>query len=250
MEDRLLFDRILPGLLIPDRIGVGLEVHGAAGIVACLENGDDRICRPPEGIGRFRPQCLPSRFQGIRRNGQHLLFGQLLCNLHRPPAFHTKIKDVSDHLGGLFIYDPLFGILRIFEIPEGRVGRQMLSTFTLGLVHRTDLPAGVSGIEFVEPHPDPREVIVHTVLIGRIEIVVDGNVADIVFCKSDVDEHPRHRGITPQTGKVLCQQHRHMVRFDFVQHGLEAGTVKIGSAVSVIYEEDRIWEMMFFTIRL
>ncbi len=37
------------------------------------------------------------------------------------------------------------------------------------------------------------------------EIVIDGNVADIVFCKSEVDEHPRHRRVSSQTGKVLCQ---------------------------------------------
>ena len=92
---------------------------------------------------------------------------------------------MSDHLGCLFINDPLFGILRIFDISEWRIGRKVFTALTLGLIDRTDLSAGVSCVEFVEPHPDPGEVIVHAVLIGRIEIIIDGNIADIMFCKSD-----------------------------------------------------------------
>ena len=41
-----------------------------------------------------------------------------------------------------------------------------------------------------------------------------------------------------------------MVRFDFVQHGLEAGTVKVGSAVTVIHEELGIGKMLFLGIPL
>ena len=65
-----------------------------------------------------------------------------------------------DHLGGLFIYDPLFRILRIFDISEWRDRGQMFAAFTLGLIDRTDLPAGISGIEFIEPVSDSCEVIV------------------------------------------------------------------------------------------
>ena len=84
---------------------------------------------------------------------------------------------MSDHLGCLFINDPLFGILRIFDISEWRIGRKVFTALTLGLIDRTDLSAGVSCVEFVEPHPDPGEVIVHAVLIGRIEIIIDGYIS-------------------------------------------------------------------------
>ena len=38
VEDCLLLDRIIPLFLIPDRIGVGLEVYGTAGILLTLQN--------------------------------------------------------------------------------------------------------------------------------------------------------------------------------------------------------------------
>ncbi len=73
---------------------------------------------------------------------QDLFFPKLLCDLHRSPAFHTKVKDVFDHLGSLFINYPLFGVLRIFDISEGRISREVFTSFTFGLVDRSDLPAG------------------------------------------------------------------------------------------------------------
>lgn len=250
VEDSLLFDRIIPLLLVSNRISVRLEVYGTTGILTLFQNVYDGALVPEIRILWHGPVDRQPGFLSIGDDRQNLFFPKLLCDLHRSTAFHAEIEDVPDDLGSLFINDPLFRILWIFDIPEGRMVRQMFAPFTLGLVDRADLSTGVPGIELIEPHPDPGEVIVHTVLIGRIEIVIDGNIADIMFCKSDVDEHPRHRGIASKTRKVFCQKYRHMVRLDFFQHGLKAGTVEVGSAVSVIDKENRICEMVFLTVGL
>jgi len=85
-------------------------------------------------------------------------------------------------------------------------------------------------------------------LVLRVKIVVDRNVPNVVFGKSDIDEHACHGGIASKTGKVFRQHDGHMIRFDFVQHFLKAGTIKIGSAVSVIDEENGVRKFSFASV--
>ena len=62
--------------------------------------------------------------------------------------------------------------------------------------------------------------------LAQIVADMDGDIAHIVFCKSDVDKHPCHRGITSEMRQGFCKEYRYMVSIDFVQRGLKAGTVK------------------------
>lgn len=85
-------------------------------------------------------------------------------------------------------------------------------------------------------------------MIRRLDsflVVVDRDVSDIVLSKSDIGEHADHSGVSAKTGEVFRQHDRYTIRFDLIQHGLEAGTVKIRSAVSVVHEKDRMKKMMF-----
>ena len=81
-------------------------------------------------------------------------------------------------------------------------------------------------------------------MINRIEVVVNRNVPDVVFGKGDVDKHTRHSGIASEAGKVFCQHHGYMIRFDLIQHFLKAGAIKIGSAVSVVDEENGVRQLL------
>ena len=199
-------------------------------------------------IGSFRIRRLDPFLALIRSWVQDLLFLQLLCDLHRPAAFHTKIKDVTDDLGCFFINDPFLLVFGILPIAIRRVCGQPFAAFTLGFVDRADLPAGIAGIELVEPHADTGKIVVHTVLILRVKVVIDGDVPDVVLGKSDVDEHACHDGIASETGKVFRQNNGHMIRFDFIQHLLEAGAIKVRSAVSVVNKENRIQKMVIFRV--
>ena len=240
VEHSSVFLRILPLLLVPNGIGVGFEVDRAAGVLLTFQNVNNSIRVPMIRIGSFRIRRLDPFLALIRSWVQDLLFLQLLCDLHRAAAFHAKIKDVTDDLGCFLINDPFLLVFGILPIAIRRICGQPFAAFTLGFVDRADLPAGVTGIELVEPHADSGKVIVHAVLILRVEVVIDGDVSDVVFGKSDVDEHAGHGGIAPKTGKVFCQNHGHVIRFDFIQHLLEAGAIKVRSAVSVINIENRI----------
>ena len=191
---------------------------------------------------------LDSLFVLVCSGSQNHFFLQLLCDLHRATAFHAKIKDVTDDLCGFFIDDPFLLVFGILPITIRRISGQPFAAFTLGLVDRADLPAGVTGIELVEPHADSGKTVVHAVLILRVEVVIDGDVPDVVFGKSDVDEHAGHGGIASKTGKVFRQNHGHMIRFDFIQHFLKAGAIEVRSAVSVINKENRIQKMVIFRV--
>ena len=83
---------------------------------------------------------------------------------------------MTDDLGSFLIYDPFLFVFGILPITIRRICGQSFAAFTLGFVDRTDLPAGITGIELVEPHADSGEIVVHAVLILRVEVVIDGNV--------------------------------------------------------------------------
>ena len=68
--------------------------------------------------------------------------------------------------------------------------------------------ARVSGIEFVEPVFDPREIVVDAVWIDAVIIVVDGDEANAVFRESEIDVHARHRGIPEKAAEVLDDSFR------------------------------------------
>ena len=53
----------------------------------------------------------------------------------------------------------------------------------------TIFSTGITGKILVKPHPDAAKIIVHAVLILRVEVVIDGDVADAVFGEGNVDEH-------------------------------------------------------------
>ena len=48
----------------------------------------------------------------IRSRVEHLFRLQEFGDLHRPPAFHTQLKDTLDHKSGCLVHNPLCSILR------------------------------------------------------------------------------------------------------------------------------------------
>ena len=193
VEDRLVLHRILPGRLVPDGIGIRLEVDCAAGILAPLQN----VCYAPGipfiGICRLWMIGVAAFPQTVCRDGQHLFFLEQVGDLRRAASFHAKREDTLDHLCRFLIHDPFLRVVRIFDIAIRQKSGQRFSALTLGLDDGPNFPAGIAGIELVEPHANSGKVVVHTVLIERIEIVVDRNVPDIVLGEGNVDEHACHR---------------------------------------------------------
>ncbi len=164
-EYRPIFLGIIPGFLIPDGIGVGLEIDRAPRVFRHLKNMYDLRAVPVAGILRDGIGHADPQFSLVCRRCQYLFRYELIRNLAGASAFHAQAEDMPDDLSGLGINDPMLWIRRVLHVPIGHIGGQRYALFAFCLVDRTNLPAGVAGEEFVEPVADTGKVVVHAHLI-------------------------------------------------------------------------------------
>lgn len=87
------------------------------------------------------------------------------------------MKDFLYYLSGIFIYNPVVLILRVFLVSVGCVGAEWLASLSLCLEHRTDFLARILGIPFIDDIEEWRKIAV--LLTGTVDPVVDGNKADV-----------------------------------------------------------------------
>ena len=199
VENCLLFNGRFPLFLIPNRIGIGLEIDGASCVFPPFQNVNDRVGIPMVGINGFRTWSLDADLPLICGGIQNLFLLQELCNLHRASPFHAQLENAFDYQRRRFIHDPLCLVLRVFTVAERNIDGQRNAAFTLCLIDGTDLAAGVFGKKLVEPVFDASNVAVGTVGVDGVKMVVDGNIPHIVLWECEVDIQPCQRGITPQS---------------------------------------------------
>lgn len=72
-EHGLIFQWVFPLLFVPDRIGEGLEVHRAAGVLPAFQNVDNRAVRPFTGIFRQRVGRSKTLLLLVSGRRQHLI---------------------------------------------------------------------------------------------------------------------------------------------------------------------------------
>ena len=215
VEYRLLLNGCFPLLLVPDGVGVGLEINRTAGVFPSFQNMNNGIGVPVVRISGFRTWGVNALSPLIGGRVEHLFRLQEFGDLHRPPAFHTQLKDTLDHRSSCLVHNPLCPILRVFAVAKGDIGRQRDALLALGLLYRTDFAAGILGKKLIEPVFDPRNIVVGAVGVNGVKVVVDGDIAHTIFRKSEVDIQARQRGISPQTGQVFRQHNSHFPRLDF-----------------------------------
>jgi len=149
IENSHVLFRIVPLLLIPDRIGVGLKVDCTAGVFPPLQKMNHGTAVPPawifrHGVGRISAVALV-----VCSGSQHLFCFQLVGNLRWSSTFHAKFKNALHNLGGFRVNDPVLGIFRVFHITVWNIGGQRNAPFALCLVDGTDFPAGVTGVKLM-----------------------------------------------------------------------------------------------------
>ena len=196
-ENRLLFNGIIPLLLIPDRIGVSLEVHRAACVLPAFQNPDNCAVTPAIRVLRFLIGAFDPLQGFVGSRCQYFVRFQLVCNLLWASAFHAHSEDALYHISSNRINHPATGIFRVFQIAVGDIGCQRNAAFTLCLIDSTDLAAGVSRIKLVS---QPR--IKNDGLCFDIsdKIVVDVNVPffvivhGIAFADLNFLNQPHQRG--------------------------------------------------------
>ena len=97
VENRMFFNRRFPLFLIPDGIGVGLEIDGAARVFPPFQNVNDRVGVPMVRISGFRAGCLDVLALLVGGGIKYLFLLQELCNLHRGSPFHAQLENALDY---------------------------------------------------------------------------------------------------------------------------------------------------------
>ena len=162
IRDRLLDGRF-PLLLVPDGVGVGLEINRTARVFPSFQNMNNGIGVPVVRISGFSTWGANALSPFIGSRVEHLFRLQEFGDLHRPSAFHTQLKDTLDHKSGCLVHNPLCSILRVFAVAKGDIGCQRDALLALGLLYRTNLAAGILGKKLIEPVFDSRNIVVGTV---------------------------------------------------------------------------------------
>jgi len=199
VENRLFVKGRFPLLLVPNGIGVGLEIDGTSCVFAPFQNMNHGVGVPMVWISGFWAGCLDALTLFVGGGIKYLFLLQELCNLHRASPFHAQLENALDYQCCRFIHDPLCLVLRVFTVAERNIDSQRNTAFALCLIDGTDLAAGVFGEKLVEPVLNACNIAVGAVGVDGVKMVIDGNIAHIVLWECEVDIQPCQRGITPQS---------------------------------------------------
>ena len=191
VEDRLLLGGRFPLLLVPDGIGVRLEVDRTACVFPPFQNTHNRVGIPTVRIGGLRARCVDALPPLVSGGVEHLFLPQEFGNLHRASPFHAQLEDAFDYHRRCFIHDPLCLVRRVFAIAKWNISCQRYATLSLCLLHGSDFATGIFGKELVELVLDSGNVAVRAVRVDGIKVVVDGDIPYSVLRKSEVDIQPR-----------------------------------------------------------
>ena len=200
VENRLFIKGRFPLLLVPNGIGVGLEVDRTACVLPPFQNMNNGVGVPMVRIIGFGAWGFDARPALVGGGIEHLFLLQELCDLHRSPSLHAQLEDTLDYYSRRFVHDPLGLVLRVFEIPKRNINRQRYATLALCFLHSPDFAACIFGEKFVKPVFNTGNIAVCAVGVDGVKVVVDGNIPHIVLRESEVDIKPGQRGISSQSG--------------------------------------------------
>ena len=199
IENLAILYWIFPLLLIPDGVGVGLEIDRAARVLHVFEDISNGAFVPAVLILRSLMRCFSALPLFVGGGVQHLLLFQQSGDLARSFSLHAECKDPLHDLCRFLVNHPFLGIVRVTLIAVGNVGGQALSALPLCLVDGTDFAAGIFGVPLIEPVLDACHVAVGAVGVDGVKMVVDGNIPHAVLRKRVVDIKPCQRGITTES---------------------------------------------------
>ena len=177
-EDRPVFLRVFDPLFHLVGLGVAFEVND---IAAIFLQGEDLLDGGVSPFGRlhgaFRPTPTRPTAAPVVGGIDHAIGGKAGGNFRQPVPLQRHAVDPAHHLGGLRLYYPKAGIVRVFDITVGR-RRERNTRISFHLVHDPALLGNVLGVILVS---QPR--IKNDGLCFDItdEIVVNVNVPFLVI---------------------------------------------------------------------
>ena len=199
IENLAIFHWIFPLLLVPNGVGVGLEIDRAACVLHVFEDVSNGAFVPAILVLRGLMRCFSALSLFVGGGILNVPLFQQSGDLTRSFSLHAECKDTLHDLCRFLVNHPFLRIVRVTLIAVGNVGGQALSTLPLCLVDGTDFAAGILGIPLIEPVLDACHVAVGAVGVNGVEVVVDGNIPHAVLRKRVVDIKPCQRGITTES---------------------------------------------------
>lgn len=137
-------------------------------------------------------------------------------------------------------------VIGVFQIAVRRIGSQRFTGIPFSSEYSLDFLAGAFGIELVENVDERRHVVVH--LIGTVYTVVDGDEADIVVWKHHLRVHTYLQIVPTQPAHILHDDGADTAFVDHAEQALPVRTIRICSAVTIVYEISRIGESVIVGI--
>ena len=142
IENLAILYRIFPLLLVPDGVGIGLEIDRAAGVLHVFKDVSNSAFMPAILVLWGLMRCFSALPLFVGGGVQHLFLFQQSGDLAWPFSLHAECKDPLHNLCSLLVNHPFLGIVRVTFIAVGNVGGQAFSTLTFCLVDGTDFSAG------------------------------------------------------------------------------------------------------------
>ena len=172
----------------------------------------------------------------------------LLGDLRYPVALYTQTEYLPDHLGGLFIHDPMQAVLRVFDIPVWRIRAEWLASLSFRLENGAYLAARVFGVELVENVDERRHVVFS--LIVAVNAVVDGDEADVGVRENHLRVHTDLQIITTEAAHILYDNRANLAVIHQFHEPVPVRAVEGRAAVAIVHEQGCVAETVIIRVLL
>ena len=140
------------------------------------------------------------------------LFGQNGRDMPRARSVYGQIEDLFDDPSGLLIDHESVGRVRTSLVSERRMREHDLAREELRFLRGLHFPAGVLGVPFVEQVLEGNEVA--QAFFGVL-ILRDGDVADMLFRKQELQIIVHHHMLSPETRQIFRDDAVDLFKGDF-----------------------------------
>ena len=233
-EDCPVFFRVFNAPLHLVGFGVAFEVNNIAAVFLqgqyLLDGGMSPFGRLQGAFGAAAVDTLAPPVVG--RIDDPILT-QSVCDFSQAIPLQGHIINTPHHIGGLRVDHPKPGIIRVFDVPIGRLG-QWDACVAFHLVYDFTLLRDVLGIPLVHNVPKRGKLIVPLVTIHAIG---NGDQAHIVLREKLFGQLADLYVVAAKTGKVFDKYGGDISGLDCGQHFLKTGPLHGGAGNAIVYEK-------------
>lgn len=181
LKYHVVFFRVFKPLLILERLGVGFEVdyipHVLAGIENFIDGGFAPVIRAVLVCAVFLSAPADALAFPVFCGGKDFFLLQPGGNAVFAHTVNAQLVNIPHNLGGVLVYNPLFGIVGVFDVAVERL-RERNTGGTAKPLRAAYLAGNVPCVPLVHNVSEGRKLIFS---LGAVHAVIDGDKADIVL---------------------------------------------------------------------